>query len=236
MGTVYRGFCRSGLPKMLIHDQSGVFDGPTNMALDAALLDRPNGGLRVYGWSHPWVSLGRFQRPEKILLNETTPYVMRPTGGKAVLHGHDVTVGLALPYGQIGVDGPRQLGRAYRIIIEVLISALRELGHEVDLAERTRWVHDAGRVADCFAHVAPIDVVCVDSGQKVVGCALKMAEKAVLVQASIPSGPPLVDPATVMRGTAPYGWINLSREDLIFELTRIFANRDQEPHIARLGR
>src|ERR1044071_8581320 len=77
------------------------FDGPFNMAHDARLLEQAERGVighRVYGWTGPWISLGCYQNPERDLLDSNlVPWVMRPTGGKAVLHGHDVTVGLTFP-------------------------------------------------------------------------------------------------------------------------------------------
>lgn len=167
-------------------------DGPENMDRDVALLGR---GLaaRVYTWSGAWVSLGRFQKPERALLDpDNMNWVMRPTGGKAVLHGHDVTIGLAAPLSLLNLDS-RSVSAAYRLIIEPIISAMRHAGADVDLAERTRFVRNAGHTADCFAHIAPNDVVHVQTGQKVCGCALKLTQDAVLVQASLPAAPPLVN-------------------------------------------
>src|SRR5579862_8679410 len=87
------------------HD--GMLDGMTNMVKDTELLtgaEAGAAGCRVYGWDGPWVSLGRFQSPKRDLLSpENTHWVTRPTGGKAVLHGHDVTVGLAVPLDTLGL-------------------------------------------------------------------------------------------------------------------------------------
>ena len=104
-----------------------LFDGPFNMTEDARLLsvaEEGRAGWRVYGWDGPWISLGCYQSASKDLLDpELVPFVMRPTGGKAVLHGHDVTVGLALPLSLLSeVSGieeeklARSLRTVYRII------------------------------------------------------------------------------------------------------------------------
>ena len=73
----------------------------------------------------------------------------------------------------------------------------------MELGENTRFLKPSGSArparlaADCFAHVSANDLVDPDSGLKVCGCALRLTDKAVLVQASIPNGLPLVDPQTV---------------------------------------
>src|SRR4051812_45773913 len=80
-------------------------DGPSNMALDEALLeaaaaDASFAALRTYGWSTPTLSLGYFQA---IAAAEADPrwrgvaLVRRPTGGGAIWHHHELTYALALP-------------------------------------------------------------------------------------------------------------------------------------------
>ncbi len=131
---------------------------------------------------------------------------MRPTGGKAVLHGHDVTVGLAAPIALLGAE--RRLKPVYRAVVEPIAAALRVCGVRARLAEDTRYAGSGVRSADCFAFSSANDVIDEDTGQKVCGCALKLTEKAVLLQASIPNGAPLVDPARVIRNAAliPRTW------------------------------
>lgn len=187
-------------------------DGPTNMDRDTALLRRAEGGecwARVYGWDGPWVSLGRSQRADRALIDpDAIAHVKRPTGGKAVLHGHDVTVGLAVPLAQLGLtpDQSRAVSLVYRSLIVVLVNALKESGVRAELGENTKFVIDRGHTADCFAHVAPNDVVDPTTGSKVCGCALQLTSQAVLVQASIPARRPLVDPATIFANPAVTAW------------------------------
>ena len=203
-----------------------VFDGPLNMAEDARLLDRAESGepgWRVYGWTGPWVSLGCFQRPETALIDPAAiPWVMRPTGGKAVLHGHDVTVGLALPLDLLAAvsEEPterlaRSLRTVYRLAIRPIVEAMRACGMPAILAadriapspfsrsEKGEGVGGEGPraigLADCFAATSPNDVIHEALGVKVCGCALKLTQRAVLVQASLPAGPPLVDPHEVFE-------------------------------------
>jgi lipoate-protein ligase A len=184
----------------------GCHDGPTNMARDRALIEslaKHEAVGRIYAWSGPWISLGAFQREEReILAGCAVPTVRRPTGGKAVLHGHDLTLGLAARLGALLPDLPaglrdRAVKRSYRALAAPLVAALRACGLDAALAEETPFARGGDRTGDCFAHVSPNDIVDSDTGIKVCGCALSLAGGAVLLQASIPCGEPLVDPATV---------------------------------------
>jgi lipoate-protein ligase A len=169
-----------------------------------AMAEKGTLGGRVYAWKGVWVSLGRFQDPERDLLTpESTPWVIRPTGGKAVLHGHDVTVGLAIPLSILDAD-PRSIRSVYRAAIAPLVTALRACGLPATLAEGTRHAERGQKTADCFAFTSPNDVVHEETGQKVCGCALQVTDRAVLVQASVPNGPPLVSPASVIREASQF--------------------------------
>jgi len=177
----------------------GELDGPTNMARDTALLEARELACRVYYWNGPWVSLGRFQNPARDIVEGTqVPWVMRPTGGKAVLHGHDVTVGLAVPLRAIDCT-PRELKKAYRRLIEPLAEALRHSGLNAVLAETTSHQSKGQKTADCFAFNSANDVVDAETGHKVCGCALQVTEDSILLQASIPYRTPAIDPAKVIR-------------------------------------
>ena len=172
------------------------------MARDAALLEAP--GYRIYGWDGPWVSLGISQRPEKDLLPTCPiPSVRRPTGGRAVLHGHDLTLGYAVPYERLGAYPPH-LRPIYRAMVTPIIAALGEVGVTCALGEdiRERLKADQ-RSADCFALMSANDVIDLQTGHKACGVALKLGQRAALVQASIPIQEPLVPPAEVFAIPAP---------------------------------
>jgi len=80
-----------------------VNDGPTNMAADEVLLlSAANGiaSLRFYGWSTPTVSLGYFQSHHELDATpelRKLPLVRRATGGKTLVHHHELTYCLAIP-------------------------------------------------------------------------------------------------------------------------------------------
>ncbi len=175
--------------------QDGAESGEVNMARDIALAgQRPV--VRVYEWSVPWVTLGRYQDPEASLLPGcAVPWTRRPTGGKAVLHGHDLTVGVFLP----AAPGELSVKRAYRTLIQPIVTALRQVGVRAALGEQTAFITRGLRTADCFRHVSPNDVVDPATGRKLVGCALRIDSAGVLAQCSIPVRAPLVPPEQVFR-------------------------------------
>lgn len=183
------------------------------MARDAELLSRAeNGapGCRVYAWDGPWISLGRQQSAAHDLLGSNpVPWVMRPTGGRAVLHGHDVTVGLAVPLPMLVQPGEsaerlsRSVRTVYRRLAAPLVSALNACGMPAALAEHTPFSGHGPKSADCFAHISPNDIVDRQTGLKACGCALRLTARAVLVQASIPNGRPLIDPRLVFAQPQP---------------------------------
>jgi lipoate-protein ligase A len=170
------------------------------MAADLAALEAAGDEVtacRVYQWNEPWVTLGRFQRPERDVVSGFSNWIKRPTGGKAVLHGHDLTVGLAMPL----FTDRRSVRGAYQQAVSPLVGALRACGLEAELAT----VGDASgareRTADCFAASSGCDVVAAD-GNKVCGCALLIRGNLVLLQASVPYKAPLVAPGLAITGAS----------------------------------
>lgn len=173
------------------------------MAADLDLLSQLTPGsvaIRTYTWSDLWVTLGRFQTAETTLRDPSeTPYIVRPTGGKAVLHGHDATVGIAFAWeGKSGES--RALRKLYRALITPLAEALSACGRPAVLAEERQGAVREDRLSpDCFFGTSQNDVVDPESGQKVCGCALRVWSDRVLLQASIPAGTPRRTPAEVFR-------------------------------------
>ncbi|MES1228019.1 MAG: hypothetical protein ABUL72_05065, partial [Armatimonadota bacterium] len=174
---------------------------------------------RVYGWDGPWVSLGLSQKPERALLSESkVPWVMRPTGGKAVLHGHDVTVGLCVDLRDIGLEpGSRDVEAAFMGSVKLIRDALQDCGVDCGFSNRGPLRNSA--TADCFAYAAPNDLVDRE-GSKVCGCAQKLTQEAVLVQASIPNQAPLVEPERIYQAPGPVHWVSLDAEEFAQALAR----------------
>lgn len=177
---------------MFIDDTSFPGDGLFNMARDAELLGRGERALRVYRWDGPWVSLGRFQAAKDALVSDCkVPHVVRPTGGGAVLHGHDVTIALVFP------SESRSVKADYERATALILVALNGCGVSAQLAKKG-FPSGIGLINDCFAHSSPCDIVN-EYGQKICGCALRRTRNTVLLQASIPTGEPLIEPNTVIQ-------------------------------------
>lgn len=190
-----------------------AFDGDSNMRMDAQLLSLGVPAIRIYGWTEAWVTLGRYQNREGLLANLPVKTTVRPTGGRAVLHGHDLTVGMAVGYSDLNTL-PRKLRETYRAITKPLIEGLRAAGVNAGLGEELAKSARVRGSADCFLAASDNDIVDLSSGSKVCGCALRMDRDRALIQASIPLGSPWVDPATVYLLPAPVHAVKADREVL----------------------
>ena len=65
------------------------------------------------------------------------------------------------------------------------------------------------------------------TGVKVCGCALRMTDRTVLLQASIPVGPPLIDPARVFAEPSPTSFVVLDRDAFCQEFERVVLGADR---------
>lgn len=174
-------------------------DGASNMALDEAMMVRARGGdacVRFYGWEPPCLSLGRNQpAPERLLgrsrseLAIGVDVVRRPTGGRSVFHGPELTYAFACPDRAWG--GPR---RVYRRVHRAIGTALGSLGVPLDavpgqVAASAVAGGDRSREAlrpdlsACFRDPAPGELTV--GGRKLVGSAQGRQGGAILQHGSI---------------------------------------------------
>lgn len=153
------------------------------MAVDAALVDSVRAGaapaLRFYRWDPPCLSLGRNQPAAgrydlDALRAAGVEVVRRPTGGRAVLHHHELTYSVVAPEGVLG--GPRA---SYAAINRALVAGLRRLGVAARLQPRTGRRAPAPSLAPCFDEPAEGEVVA--GGRKLVGSA-QLREAGVVLQ------------------------------------------------------
>lgn len=130
-----------------------------NMAIDEAIFrenqrrDTPP-TLRFYGWSPPSVSLGYFQETDREIdveacIRAHIDIVRRPTGGKAVLHEHDITYAVVAKE-SYPLFPPNILG-TYRIISGCIADALWELGINAEMFADGRVSGDDLLKAVCFS-------------------------------------------------------------------------------------
>ncbi len=188
----------------------------TQMARDhqlfeTALLGEPS--ARIYQWDQTWITLGRFQKPEETLVEPSnTNWTIRETGGAAVLHGHDLTVAIAIPLaGSIGVRA------VYRYLVTPLVLSLQDVGLDAILGEDAGFA-DRQTGAYCFLGKSENDVISISTAQKLCGCALRVTREAAMLQASIPLREPLVPARKQIRDAGNDSWINLDQDGLIQSL------------------
>lgn len=170
-------------------------DGPTNMAIDVALLESVKAGgapvLRLYRWSPACLSFGRNQPTRgrydaEAAADRGIDLVRRPTGGQAVLHDDELTYAVIAPVSAIG--RPRA---AYRRINEALVDGLGRLGVRAALAGGGGLGAGGGSGggsgpdwdAACFRRPERGEVVA--GGAKLVGSAQRMESRTILQHGSI---------------------------------------------------
>lgn len=159
---------------------SGARTGIYNMALDEALLEwvrilpEPILLVRTYRWDVPTLSLGVNQKVRDLdfLLRhygqgqEIRAIVRRPTGGRAILHGQDISFSFITNQPKILQQG---LKEAYAIFSRTVRQALQSLGLQTRLAAEA-GTRDYLRSPVCFQTHTPSDLLALD-GEKLSGSA-----------------------------------------------------------------
>jgi lipoyl(octanoyl) transferase len=167
-----------------------IIDGPSeaawNMAVDETLFRTfragANPALRFYSWDRPSITLGRFQKVEGAIdisfcESHYIPIVRRPTGGRAVLHGTDLTFSLVK-----GNDGD-SVRESYTDLSLALSLALRSLGVPVETISRTSNRREMRSISDCFQLKAEFELSL--DGRKVLGSAQMRTSEGILQQNSL---------------------------------------------------
>lgn len=170
---------------------SGYCSPAFNMALDEALLEWHSEGeippvVRFYGWEPAALSIGYFQNVEKEIDLEAVKshklgFVRRPTGGRGVLHEHELTYSVIVSENHPNM--PKTVTEAYRVISEGILKGFHNLGLEAYFAvPKTLEERDAlknPRSAVCFD--APSWYELVVEGRKAAGSA-QTRQKGVILQ------------------------------------------------------
>lgn len=178
-----------------------IHDAASNMAIDEAILDAHLAGkvpptLRVYGWKPPAVSIGYGQKLSDVVAERIKSkgfdIVRRPTGGRAVLHAHELTYSFVGSSDAGCSNGDDEavfatesvlstgVLSAYKQICQGLLSAFQELGLELSLgASNSAYKNQS----DCFLATTSADLHY--NGDKVVGSAQLRRHHAVLQHGSI---------------------------------------------------
>ncbi|WP_409251329.1 biotin/lipoate A/B protein ligase family protein [Bacillus sp. SCS-153A] len=170
---------------------SGNCSPSYNMALDEALLDWHSEGkippvIRFYGWDPATLSVGYFQKVEKEINMDAVKehglgFVRRPTGGRGVLHEHELTYSVIVT--EEHPEMPKTVTEAYRVISEGILRGFRALGLDAYFAVPRTEEEKQGlknpRSAVCFD--APSWYELVVEGRKVAGSA-QTRQKGVILQ------------------------------------------------------
>lgn len=206
---------------------SGPNIGAYNMALDEELLARAQAGdslpvFRLYTWSPPAVSIGRFQN-KALSVNEDAcrkygfDIVRRITGGRAVLHRNELTYSVVARTDDPFFP-PTVLG-TYKVIAAGLVAGLRSLGLDATMVTRTgrqaALVRKKAKEAACFSSPSWYEIVVND--RKIVGSAQRRAGKALLQHGSILIDYDPVLESEVIPGGCP--------GDVVTSLAREFAGK-----------
>jgi lipoate-protein ligase A len=176
-------------------------DGRLDMAIDESLAEAVGNGesapvVRLYGFSPPTLSLGRFQKAKGLcstrhLAEDGVTLVRRPTGGHAVLHDDELTYSVALPKeggpliggggSAAGLIGARKR-EVYVFIARILLRGLAGLGISGTInAAQHGDVHNP----DCFASTGEYEIAGA-GGKKLIGSAQMTTRRAILQHGSIP--------------------------------------------------
>jgi len=173
---------------------TGSLPGPENMAIDEALLNCFEPGrslpvLRIYGWSPPAFSCGRFQNPAEILDLERCraagiPVVRRITGGGVIYHAEELTYSLVCPASAI--PEARNVKAAFFHLTSFLLAFYRCL--RLSPAYAADYHRSGKRLGErtplCFAGTESCDILL--GGRKIGGNAQRRLKEVIFQHGSIP--------------------------------------------------
>jgi lipoate-protein ligase A len=160
------------------------------MALDEAIAVYVRKGaspptLRLYGWKLPSVSLGSFQKITDIdaeyCSDKNIPVVRRPTGGRGILHGDELTYGFsARSEGEFSGG----LLETYRKLSGAFYEALRLTGIHAAIKTERETGRNLTRSPLCFESTSYGELSF--NNIKLIGSAQKRWKDGFLQQGSIP--------------------------------------------------
>lgn len=144
------------------------------MAVDESLLNSLAVGgpptIRFYAWQPECFSIGRFQHAANLATDTRRQpgvrWVRRPTGGRALLHGPEVTYSVTAPLDDPLVGG--SVLESYRRIALALLNGISRLGVSATLAPEADGA-SLLQSPSCFS--SPSDYELLVGGRKLIGSA-----------------------------------------------------------------
>jgi lipoate-protein ligase A len=129
-------------------------EDPVGQELDACADPEAGAVLRLYRWSRPTLSLGFHQKVvpchwQELASSGAFDLVRRPSGGRAVLHGGDLSYALIWP------GAPTQRRQAYRWACEWLRQGFAAIGLPLDFGSEPATVQSG----NCFASGTAADLI-----------------------------------------------------------------------------
>jgi lipoyl(octanoyl) transferase len=178
------------------------------MALDVALAKTDGENfkpvLRFFSWKPAAISLGFHQSLDDIntelCAKNGVDVVIRPTGGRAILHASELTYSVILPHTSQYFH--KDILPVYDTISKSLVAGLQYLGLPVvfERAEKTPKDFSKGELSSICYTTSVQHEIGID-GKKLVGSAQRRFEKIVLQHGSILIGPDHLDlPLYLTRG------------------------------------
>jgi lipoyl(octanoyl) transferase len=197
---------------------TGPLDGPTNMAVDEALLDcfdpaTSSPVFRLYGWNPPAFSIGRFQDAGQVLNLEKCrsaqiAVVRRITGGGLIYHADELTYAIVCTPNHI--PPASSVKDSFRVLTSFLLSFYEKLGLDPCYAADhfPAGTRLGERTPICFAGRESYDILI--EGRKIGGNAQRRLKNVIFQHGSLPLGNSLNaaarflmnPPAELDKGTA----------------------------------
>ncbi|TVR18574.1 MAG: lipoate--protein ligase family protein [Anaerolineaceae bacterium] len=172
----------------LITDQPTT--GRRNMAIDEAIMNAVIAGsspptIRFYAWSPACLSLGYGQRAADAdierLQKRGWDVVRRATGGRAILHAHEMTYSVTVPDSHPLAEGG--IIESYRRISEALRRGLVALGLRTGAERKKERLRDTGPV--CFEVPSHYEIT-IGDGRKLIGSAQLRRRGGLLQHGTLP--------------------------------------------------
>jgi lipoate-protein ligase A len=172
----------------------GIRCAADNMAVDEAILRAHAAGqvpptIRFYGWRPAAVSLGFFQKAAaEIDLDECqrqgVDVVRRLTGGRAVLHDHELTYSIIVSEEHPLI--PATITASYCFFCQGLLAGLRTLGIDVQMSiPQAAYGQTRRRHASAACFDAPSHYEVTVNGRKLVGSAQVRKDGVILQHGSL---------------------------------------------------
>jgi len=175
--------------RLLIHKD---LPGTRQMAIDESLLQHaiPHSQpvLRLYTWKRPTLSLGYFQDYKRVVsepfcVHNNIDVVRRLTGGRSVLHHHEITYAVVAS-SVSGCFENKTLQETYRLIAQALNCGLDILGvQQAMISMASNPVNSKTGLPQCFVSVSKYELA--SDTRKIIGSAQKRDRDRFLQHGSI---------------------------------------------------